>query len=54
MWLIKKYGEHVEVTATRGKVHEYLGMKFIFDNRKFKVDITEKFILSLFSRRRVC
>ena len=28
VWLNTLYGSHGEVTATRGKVHEYLGMKF--------------------------
>ena len=29
-WLNSKYGKHGEVKATRGKVHDYLGMKFIY------------------------
>jgi hypothetical protein len=28
VWLNKMYGSHGEVTATRGKSHEYLGMRF--------------------------
>ena len=29
-WLNKMYGDHGEVKATRGKIHEYLGMKLDF------------------------
>jgi hypothetical protein len=37
-WLNKHYGNYGEVTATRGKVHKYLGITFDF-SRKGKVDI---------------
>ena len=29
-WLNSKYGEHGEVKAIRGKVHNYLGMTFAY------------------------
>ena len=32
VWLNKMYGEHGEVTATRGKVHDYLGMTFTYQD----------------------
>ena len=41
-WLNMKYGEHAPVTATQGEEHKYLGMKFIFKDGKFTVDITGK------------
>ena len=41
-WLNMKYGEHAEVTATRGNEHKHLGMKYVFQDRKFMVDITGK------------
>ena len=31
-WLNKMYGTHGEVKATRGNIHDYLGMKFDFQN----------------------
>ena len=41
-WLNQKYGEYGEVKATRGKVHNYLGMKIDFSNKgKVKIDMTE-------------
>ena len=40
-FLNDKYGQHVEVKATRGPVHEYLGMKFRFGNKKLEVDMTD-------------
>jgi len=40
LWLNKMYGEHAEVKATRGKVHDYLGMKFDFNT-------TEKVIIDM-------
>ena len=33
---------HAEVTSARGEEHKYLGMKFVFRDSKFTVDITEK------------
>jgi hypothetical protein len=30
IWLNSKYGQHGEVKASRGKIHDYLGMKFIY------------------------
>lgn len=41
-WLNEKYGEHALVTATRGDEHEYLGMKFVFKDSKFTVDVMGK------------
>lgn len=41
-WLNCKYGEHAEVTLTRGDKHEYLGMKFTFRDRKNTMDDTGK------------
>lgn len=41
-WLNKKYRELAPVTAARGDEHEYLGMKFLFKEGKFTVDITGK------------
>ena len=38
-WLNKLYGTHGEVKATRGKVHDYLGMTFTFRDDG-KVDIS--------------
>ena len=39
-WLNWKYGAHGEVKATRGKVHDFLGMKFDFSMKgKVKVDM---------------
>jgi hypothetical protein len=41
-WLNKKYGEHGEVKATRGKVHDYLGMTFDFSEKgKVKIDMID-------------
>ena len=30
-WLNEKYGKHGKVTATRDRVHDYLGMTFTYD-----------------------
>ena len=40
-WLNEKYGEHMEVKATCGNKHEYLGMTFIFEKRKVKINIVD-------------
>ena len=41
-WLNKMYGSHGEVKATRGKIHDYLGMRFDFsDKGKVKVDMID-------------
>ncbi len=41
-WLNKKYGAHGEVKATRGKVHEYLGMTFDYSEKgKVKVKMAD-------------
>ena len=37
VWLNKLYGSHGEVTATRGKVHEYLGMNFNYSSRQISM-----------------
>ncbi len=41
IWLNKKYGEHGDVTATRGITHDYLGMTFEFGNGEVKVNMIE-------------
>ena len=33
-WMNEKYGKHGAVTATRGNIHEYLGMTFDFTNKR--------------------
>jgi hypothetical protein len=39
-WLNKTYGEHGNVTTTRGGIHDYLGMTFDFsEKRKVKIDM---------------
>ncbi len=41
-WLNKMYGSHGEVKATRGKVHDYLGMTFTFrDDGKVEISMTD-------------
>ena len=35
------YGKHGEVKGTRGLVHDYLGMKFIFGDGDVKIDMVE-------------
>jgi hypothetical protein len=40
-FLNKKYGQHVEVKATRGNQHDYLGMKFTFKEKKLEVDMID-------------
>jgi hypothetical protein len=41
-WLNKMYGSHGEVKATRGKVHEYLGMTFTFrDDGKVEISMVD-------------
>ena len=41
-WLNQKYGEYGEVKATRGNIHDYLGMKLDFSSKgKVKIDMTE-------------
>ena len=42
LWLNKKYGSHGEVKANRGKVHNYLGMKFDYSEKgKVGIDISD-------------
>jgi hypothetical protein len=42
VWLNKLYGKHGEVTATRGPIHEYLGMTFDFSKKgKLTVSMAE-------------
>jgi hypothetical protein len=41
VFLNKKYGQHVEVKATRGNQHDYLGMKFVFKEKKLEVDMCD-------------
>ena len=41
VWLNKMYGKHGEVKATRGKIHDYLGMTFDF-SKKGKVIVSMK------------
>jgi hypothetical protein len=41
-WLNKMYGSHGEVKATRGKVHDYLGMTFTFrDDGKVEISMVD-------------
>jgi hypothetical protein len=41
-WLNSKYGNHRKVTATRGKVHDYLGMELDYRKRgKLKISMTK-------------
>jgi Reverse transcriptase (RNA-dependent DNA polymerase) len=40
-WLNKMYGKHGEVKATRGKVHDYLGMTFHFKSDKVVISMTD-------------
>jgi hypothetical protein len=40
-WLNHKYGQHGEVKATRGKIHDYLGMTFIYGDEGVTVDMQE-------------
>jgi hypothetical protein len=39
--LNSKYGKHGEVKATRGKVHDYLGMSFIYSDDGVTIDMRE-------------
>ena len=41
-WLNKKYGKYGAVKATRGKVHNYLGMTFDYSEKgKVKIDMVD-------------
>jgi len=40
-WLNRKYGKYGAVKATRGKVHDYLGMTFEFEGTKVKVNMID-------------
>jgi hypothetical protein len=40
-WLNHKYGQYGEAKATRGKVHDYLGMTFIYEDEGVTVDMRE-------------
>ena len=41
-WFEKQYGEHGKVKFTRGKLHNFLGMKMDFQTKgKLKVDMTK-------------
>ena len=41
-WLQLKYGKHNEVKAHHGKLHDYLGMVFDFNEKgKVKIDMSE-------------
>ena len=41
-WLDKKFGSHSKVVATRGKIHNYLGMRFDFSEKgKVKIDMID-------------
>ena len=50
-WLNDKYGEHRDVTQTRGKIHDYLGMYFDFtkpgelvvDMEKYMADMVDSY-----------
>jgi hypothetical protein len=41
VWLNQKYGKHGEVKATRGKVHDYHGMTFIYSEDGVNIDMRE-------------
>jgi hypothetical protein len=41
IWLNGKYGKHGEVKATRGKVHNYLGMTFTYGDDGVTVDMRD-------------
>jgi hypothetical protein len=44
-WLNRKYGTHGKVKATRGKLHDYLGMTFDFtQDGKMIVDMSDYII----------
>jgi hypothetical protein len=40
-WLTHKYGQQGDVKATRGKIHDYLGMTFIYGDDGVTVDMRE-------------
>jgi len=40
-WLQIKYGQHAEVKAHRGKVHDYLGMVFEYVDGKVRIDMSD-------------
>ena len=41
-WLNKMYGKYGEVKVTRGKIHDYLGMRFDFsEDSKVKIDMID-------------
>jgi hypothetical protein len=40
-WLNSKYGKHGAVKATRGKVHDYLGMTFTYSDDGVTIDMRE-------------
>jgi hypothetical protein len=40
-FLNAKYGQHVEVKATRGCRHDYLGMTLVFKDGKLEVDMVD-------------
>jgi hypothetical protein len=40
-WLNDKYGQYGEVKATRGKVHDYLGMTFVYGENGVTVDMRD-------------
>ena len=40
-WLNDMYGSYGEVTATRGNVHEYLGMQMIFKDGELKINMKD-------------
>jgi hypothetical protein len=54
-WLQKMYGSHKKVTVTRGKIHEYLGMKLdysvpgklIIDMKKYVEEMLNEFKIKL-------
>ena len=53
-WLNEKYGKFGEVVATRGKVHDYLGMVFDYRTKgKVKIDMSDYVKKPLMSLRKV-
>ena len=48
IWLNKKYGGYGKVKSNRGKIHDYLGMKFDFSNQgKVKIDMSDFIIRTI-------
>jgi len=46
-WMNEKYGKHGEVKATRGKIHDYLGMTFDFSQKRKVMVGMEKYMSAM-------